>query len=134
MVQSLLNRTAADSSCGRYWDWTINNGGLPRAVIYDHVAVAHGGPGGVCNFKKVDNPLKKYIFKDADMHKRHFIDGRPMDPDVCYCILFLDIPTKFLQAPDQVWSNYMETMRCPDDDGVTQHDIVDSQMYKQSQK
>ncbi|KAL8727161.1 MAG: hypothetical protein Q9181_005803 [Wetmoreana brouardii] len=26
----------------------------------------------------------------------------------------------------------METMRCPDDDGVTQHDVVDTQMYKQS--
>ncbi|KAL8794962.1 MAG: hypothetical protein Q9195_002544 [Heterodermia aff. obscurata] len=99
-----------------FWDWTINNSGLPRAVIYDHVVVAHGGPGGVANFKKVDNPLRKYIFKDADMHKRHFIDGRPDDPN----------------APDQVWSNYMETMRCPDDDGATQHDVVDSQMYKQS--
>ena len=69
----------------RYWDWTINNSGLPRAVIYDHVVVAHGGPGGVANFKKVDNPLRKYIFKDVDMHKRHFIDGRPMDPNVSGC-------------------------------------------------
>ncbi|KAL8714960.1 MAG: hypothetical protein Q9225_006476 [Loekoesia sp. 1 TL-2023] len=101
-----------------YWDWTINNSGLPRAVIYDHIAVAHGGPGGVVDFKKVTNPLRKYVFKDYEMHKRHFIDARPMDPN----------------APDQIWSNYMETMRCPDDDGVTQHDVVDTQMYKQNQK
>ena len=28
----------------------------------------------------------------------------------------------------------METMRCPDDDAISQHDVVDTQMYKQHQK
>lgn len=66
----------------RYWDWTINNSGLPRAALYDRIAVAHGGPGGTVSLKKVPNPLLKYTFQDVELHKRHFIDGRPDDPNV----------------------------------------------------
>lgn len=107
--------------------------------MYNQVSVAFGEPGGKVSYKQIPNPLLKYNFRDVEMHKKYFINGRPGDPNV---IQHTPIPLPEAQAktvtdsqaPDQVWSAWLSTMRCPDEDGVTQHDVVDTQMYQQNRK
>lgn len=60
----------------------MNNGAIPRAAMYAEISVAHGGPNGVVDFKRIPNPLAGYTFRDVEMHKKYFVNGKPFDPMV----------------------------------------------------
>lgn len=85
-------------------------------------------------YKQIPNPLLKYQFRDVEMHKKYFVNGRPADANIFFNTPQGEAQPKGSEATDQIWSAWLNTMRCPDENGVTQHDVVDTQMYKQNRK
>ncbi|KAL7267388.1 hypothetical protein RUND412_010029 [Rhizina undulata] len=98
-----------------YWDWAANDSVLPRAMVYDKILIAvPGKEEGRVDTKRIPNPLLKYNFQDKSFLEKYFKDGEQADQ-------------KF---GVQKWSDHLETLRCPDETGESQLDVVDQQMRR----
>lgn len=112
----------------RYWDWSCNNSFLPRATLYDQILVAFPGPAGTVIYKRIPNPLLKYEFSNKDRREEYFV-SRPVETEKNrYVVPASQQPAK--EEELQRWADQSETMRCPNEEGQSQHDVCDAQLAR----